>query len=75
MQIFKDETIKRVNIQLKQKDLMIKFVLELNEEQWGSYKKGDQDDFYIKLLDENNGLIRYPIDARWTVISCELVNV
>ena len=74
MQVFKKETIKEFNIKAKKADIMLKFVLELNEKRWGSYKKGDQDIFYIKLLDEQNGLARYSIDSRWNIISCELVN-
>ena len=75
MQVFKKEFIKKINTQLKQEDVMFKFVLELNEEKWGKYKKGDCDVFYIRLLDEQNGLARYSIDSRWTIISCELVNI
>ena len=56
-------------------DVMLRFKLRLNVEEWGMYKKGDEDYFNIKLHDEQNGLTRFPIDKRWDVISCEIVNV
>jgi hypothetical protein len=55
-------------------DVMLRFKLRLNIEKWGMYKKGDEDYFNIKLHDEQNGLTRFPIDKRWDVISCEVVN-
>jgi hypothetical protein len=55
-------------------DVMLRFKLRLNIEEWGMYKKGDEDYFNIKLHDEQNGLTRFPIDKRWDVISCEIVN-
>ena len=54
-------------------DVLLRFKLRLNIEEWGSYKKGDEDTFYIKLLDEQNGLSRFPIDGRWDIVSCEVV--
>ena len=56
-------------------DVMLRFKLRLNVEEWGMYKKGDEDYFNIKLHDEQNGLTRFPINKRWDVISCEIVNV
>ena len=55
-------------------NVMLRFKLRLNVETWGSYKKGDEDYFYIKLLDEQNGLARFPINKQWDIISCEIVN-
>jgi hypothetical protein len=55
-------------------DVMLRFKLRLNIEEWGMYKKGDEDYFNIKLHDEQNGLTRHPIDKRWDVISCEILN-
>lgn len=55
-------------------DVNLRFKLRLNISNWGKYNKGDEDYFYIKLHDEQNGLTRYPIDKRWDVISCEIVN-
>ena len=55
-------------------DVMLRFKLRLNVEEWGIYKKGDEDYFNIKLHDEQNGLTLFPIDKRWDVISCEIVN-
>ena len=56
-------------------DVMLRFKLRLNVEEWRMYKKGDEDYFNIKLHDEQNGLTRFPINKRWDVISCEIVNV
>ena len=70
MKIF-DENGKALHIT----DVMLRFKLRLNVEEWGMYKKGDEDYFNIKLHDEQNGLTRFPIDKRWDVISCEIVNV
>tara|TARA_R110002096_G_scaffold133451_1_gene284285 strand:+ start:23 stop:196 length:174 start_codon:yes stop_codon:yes gene_type:complete len=53
-------------------DMLIKFTLRLNIDSWGKYKKGDEDDFYIKVLDEQNGLVRYPIDKHWDIVKIEL---
>jgi hypothetical protein len=55
-------------------DVMLRFKLRLNIEEWGMYKKGDEDYFNIKLHDEQNGLTRFPIDKRWDIISCDIVN-
>ena len=55
-------------------NVMLRFKLRLNVEEWGMYKKGDEDYFNIKLHDEQNGLTRFPIDKIWDVISCEIVN-
>ena len=63
------------NQQLNIAGVMLRFKLQLNVEEWGMYKKGDEDYFNIKLHDEQNGLTRFPIDKRWDVISCEIVNV
>jgi hypothetical protein len=59
---------------LRLSDVMLRFKLRLNVETWGSYKKGDEDYFYIKLLDEQNGLARFPIYKEWDIVSCEIVN-
>lgn len=56
-------------------DAMLRFRLRLNIDEWGAYRKGDEDSFDIRLHDEQNGLTRFPIDKRWDVISCEIVNV
>jgi hypothetical protein len=54
-------------------DVMLRFKLRLNIEEWGNYKKGDEDTFYIKLLDEQNGLAKFAIDKQWDIVSCECV--
>lgn len=52
-------------------DIKLKFRLRLNIEEWGKYKKGDEDDFYMSVLDERNGLVRYPIDKHWDIVRVE----
>ena len=49
-----------------------RFRLRLNIPEWGMYKKGDIETFYINLLDENNGLCRFPIDPQWDIVSCDM---
>ena len=53
-------------------DTTLRFKLRLNVDEWGKYKKGDIDIFYIKLLNDKNGLVRFPIDDRWDILSCEI---
>ena len=55
------------------KDIQIKFKLRLNINRWGTYKYGDEEDFYINVLDAINGLVRFPIDKRWDIISSKIV--
>jgi len=52
----------------------IEFILQLNVEEWGKYKKGDKDRFLISVFDEANGLVRFPIDKRWSIISYEIID-
>lgn len=70
----KNQILKEQMIQQNITDIVLRFKLRLNVERRGDYKKGDEDYFYIKLLDEQNGLVRYPIDKCWDIISCEVVN-
>lgn len=56
-------------------DVVLRFKLRLNVDEWGMYKKGDEDYFDIKFHDEKKGLTRFPIDRRWDVIGCEIVNI
>jgi len=53
-------------------EITIKFRLRLNSEKRGKYKKGDEDDFYIKLLDEQCGLCRFPIDKHWDIVGYKI---
>ncbi len=69
-----EKAIKEINKALHIGDVMLRFQLRLNIEEWGNYKKGDEDTFYIKLLDEQNGLAKFAIDIQWDVVSCEVVN-
>ena len=68
--IYHESEVKKLRLA----DVMLRFKLRLNVETWGSYKKGDEDYFYIKLLDEQNGLARFPIDKKWDIVSCKIVN-
>lgn len=54
-------------------EIQIKFILKLNIAEWGMYKKGDTEEFFINVFDEKNGLVRFPIDKRWDIVSKEIV--
>jgi len=56
------------------KEITFEFELECQVETWGKYVKGDRDIFFIELLDEQNGLIRFPIDKQWKVVSYKIIN-
>jgi hypothetical protein len=47
-----EKALKEINKALHIGDIMLRFKLRLNIEEWGNYKKGDEDIFYIKLLDK-----------------------
>jgi len=57
----------------KNNNILMKFELKLVSDSWGKYKKGDVDTFYIKLLGDDCGLLRHPIDKQWEVVSCEIL--
>jgi len=69
-----EKALKEINKALHIGDVMLRFKLRLNIDEWGNYKKGDEDTFYIKLLDEQNGLAKFAIDKQWDIVSCEFVN-
>ena len=69
-----EKALKEINKALHIGDVMLRFKLRLNIDEWGMYKKGDEETFYIKLLDEQNGLAKFPIDKQWDVVTCEVVN-
>lgn len=75
--VSKKETLEEVpnKSALNIDDVVLRFKLRLNVDEWGMYKKGDEDYFDIKFHDEQNGLTRFPIDRRWDVIGCEIVNI
>ena len=68
------KTLRNINKALLMGDAMLCFTLRLVADEWGTYKKGDEDVFYISLLDEQNGLVRHPIDKQWEVVSVKYVN-
>ena len=70
-----EKVLEEINEVLRYGDIMFRFKLRLNVDKWGTYKKGDEDTFYIKLLDDRNGLAKYSIDKQWDVVSCEIVNL
>lgn len=51
------------------KEIYINFELELVVDSWGTYKRGDVDYFTIPVLNEQNGLVRFPINKRWKILS------
>lgn len=69
-----EKSLGDINKVLQKNDITFRFRLRLNIEEWGKYKKGNVDTFYIKLLDKQNGLAKFPIDKHWDIISCEIVN-
>lgn len=56
-------------------EIQIKFTLKLHIDEWGMYKKGDTEEFFINVFDERNGLVWFPIDKRWDIVSKEIVRV
>ena len=68
------KSLKEINKALHIGDVMLRFKLRLNIDEFGNYKKGEEDTFYIRLLDEQNGLAKFAIDKKWDVVSCEVVN-
>jgi uncharacterized phage protein (TIGR01671 family) len=53
------------------RELKFRFRLKLKVNSFGKYKKGDVDTFFIKLLDEQCGLVRWPIEENWDILSCD----
>lgn len=56
------------------KDVYVTFKLCLNIDKFGTYVRGDVMTITIPVLDENNGLCRYPIPKHWTIIGKTVVN-
>lgn len=54
------------------KDIKFRFRLKLIEDEFGPLKKGDIQTQIISLLDEKIGLVRYAIDPRWKILSCNM---
>ena len=52
--------------------IKFRFRLKLIVDEWGTYKRNNIDTFFISLLGDDNGLVRFPIDKRWEIISCDL---
>lgn len=48
---------------------LIRYVLRLNIEKWGTLRKGDEREYFIRL----DSLERIPIDKHWDIVSKELV--
>lgn len=45
--------------------------LRMKLDEWGKYKKGDEDFFFFNILEEQNGLARFPIDYMWEIVKCD----
>ena len=72
MKLIQEKALKEINNALNVGDVILRFKLRLNIEEWGKYIKGDEAIFYIKLLNDQNGLVRYPIEEKWDIMSCEV---
>lgn len=53
------------------RDIKFRYRLKLVSDDWGNYKEGDIDTFYMSLNDRKSGLYRFAIDERWDVVSCD----
>lgn len=53
------------------RDIKFRYRLKLVSNDWGDYKEGDIETFYISLNDKQNGLYRFSIDEEWDVVSCD----
>ena len=54
-----------------EREIKYRFRLKLLIDNFGSVKKGDVGTYYISLLDEKAGLVRFPIDPHWEILSCD----
>lgn len=52
-------------------EIKFRFQLKLKTKSFGKYKKGDIDFFIIPLLGDENGLVRWPIEDKWEILSCD----
>lgn len=53
------------------RNIKFRYRLKLVSDDWGMYKEGDIETFYMSLNDEQTGLYRFAIDERWDVVSCD----
>lgn len=53
------------------KEKKFRFLLQLNIDEWGMYKKGEIETFWIDLLDVQCGLVRWPIEKHWDILRCD----
>lgn len=53
------------------RDIKFRYRLKLVSDDWGNYKEGDIETFYMSLNDKQSGLYRFAIDERWDVVSCD----
>lgn len=70
----KKKTLREINEAILTGTVTLRFTLELNVDHWGPYNKGDTIKTDIDLLNEGNGLARFSIEKRWSIVSCEFVN-
>lgn len=55
------------------KEYLFRIRLCMKLDSWGCYVKGDIQSFIFNLLNEQNGLLNFPIEQdRWEIVSCDL---
>lgn len=55
------------------REINLRVRLRMVRDSWGGYSKGDIDTFYFALLNNNYGLLKYPIEYdKWEIVSCDL---
>lgn len=56
------------------REINLRIRLKMIRDSWSGYSKGDIDTFYFALLNNNYGLLKYPIEFdKWEVVSCDLL--
>lgn len=68
----KKYTLDEINSLLNQGKLFLNCRLQLNIPKWGIYDEGEEDNFMIPINDEQNGILRHPVDRRWDIVGTKL---
>ena len=58
-------------ISTEMRNVQLRMRLRMKLDEWGKYKKGDEDIFFFNILDEQNGLSRFSIDCMWEIVKCD----
>jgi hypothetical protein len=54
------------------REINLRIRLRMKLDSWGTYNKGDIDTFHFVLLNNNYGLMKYPIEFdKWEIVSCD----